>query len=426
MHFSDTYKLLKKIANQTLANRLRTSLENLEKEANNPTFISYLKQSTNSHATIETLRRRYDLSQLECVVAGIQDILATFPKENVEPVIAEIHQILINVQHTAEKQIRQYDRYDHSHFSYLAKKYATHYLPFSQSNDPFKGSDFRGYCWGHSHRYGELAATGKLDELSVASDERLYETFKTNWTYTDILFRRVGWYFSVKLEMQLRQTIWNALKQLDDKTTLNFNFSINTVGFHSTSIRMVGDGVEYYENNHGLVKFNTRESAVNFLSAHLLHKAQKANGDINFITVYKLPYSNDAEQDVFKDVPQSLIQRESTNEFVFTHKSAELRSALDALSIYASKLSHEKDIKAKIKSNEIRNLNKELFGLPAQEIHERITYILNDKEHCLMLNRGSGFYFFASGFKSHSTTETLLKNIQMATCIAKSNIFEFY
>ncbi|WP_193786693.1 hypothetical protein, partial [Legionella israelensis] len=295
-----------------------------------------------------------------------------------------------------------------------AKQYATHYIPFNQGNDPFKGSDFQGYCWGHSHRYGSLASKGILDELSDASDQKLYETFKKNWTFADILFRRVGWFFSLQLEAKIRRAIWRSLQELDDKSILNFNFLINKPGFHSTALRMNGDGIEYYENNHGLVKFSTRENAVNFLAAYLLNQAQSAGGDVSFITVYKLPYTNIVEQDVFAEVPQSIIKKEFNDE-VEVEKilhTPDLKNALDALSNYALKLRSEKYIKARIKAHEIQHLVKELYQLPAEKIKERVNSILSNREHSLMINRGTGLYFFASSFKHHSTTETLLSEIQ--------------
>ncbi|WED41771.1 hypothetical protein [Legionella cardiaca] len=417
MHYSDCYKLIKNIKDKYLAARLKSSLKNLEKEANHPSFVTYLKTASAEKSILE-LRKAYDIEQLAKVRKEIKNILQSLPKDDVDHAVLEVKNVLKNIKRTAKSQMANYDAYQEngSHYAQLAQKYATHFIPFNQSNDPFKSSDFNGYCWGHTHRYGKLASKGILDSLSVASDKKLYTTFKTNWTFADILFRRVGWYFAIRQELKIKEVIWNALKQLDEKSTFNFNFLINTWGFHSTALRMVGKGIEYYDNNYGLVKFKCREDAVNFLSAHLLHQAMEMNGKVSFVTVYKLPYENLVEHDIFPDLPQAAIKREETfsAEAERMPRSPKLRETLDALSNYASELENSKDIKAKIKANELRNLFTELESLPDSKLGNRLKEILETKEHSLMINRGTGFYFFASGCKSHSTTEMLLQAIYEA------------
>ncbi|CEK10375.1 hypothetical protein [Legionella hackeliae] len=416
MHYSDCYKLIKKLNDKDFAVQLKKSLKALEKDANNPNFIAYLKQAP-VEKSISELRKEYDLLQLTKVVTGIETILQSLPKNNADHAISEIETVLKNIKKTANQQKLHYHQNAHTHYANLAKKYATHFIPFDQSNDPFKGSDFNGYCWGHSHRYGRLASMGVLDSLSVASDKKLYTTFKDNWSFADILFRRVGWYFAVRQEIKIRNAIWDALKQLDEKSTLNFNFLVNTSGFHSTALRMVGNGVEYYENNYGLVKFNSRENAVNFLTKHLLHQALQAQGEVSFITVYKLPYDNNVEHDVFADLPQAVIHRESSfsPETETMPRHPNLMDALTDLENYISELETSKDVKARIKANELKCLFEEFKSLSDDMIGQRVGQILENKNHSLMINRGTGFYFFASGFKSHSTTETLLQAIHKAT-----------
>ncbi|RUR00619.1 hypothetical protein [Legionella septentrionalis] len=413
MHYSDCYKLLKTLRNRELAAQLKIALENLEKEANSPTFVQFLQDNTQSMQSIFALRQEYDVLQLKKVEKGIINLINTLEEQQQDdPTLTQILNILKDIQTTAYRQSLACS-FQHSHFSASAEKYATHFIPFSQGSDPFKGSDFMGYCWGHSHRYGKLASQGSLNQLSVASDETLYDTFKTNWTFADILFRRVGWYFWVAKEMQLRQAIWNALKGLDDKHTLNFNFLINSVGFHSTALRMVGNGIEYYDNNYGLVKFINRENAVNFLASHLLQEARKNAGEISFITVYRLPYTNQADHDIFAAVPQSALTETASAPAEAVSQPTALTQAINALERYAPQL-EKSNVKGKIKANEIQYLVQELKGLSAQEIAPRIHEILENKEHSLIINRGTGFYFFQSGFKSRSTTETLLQAIYQA------------
>ncbi|MFJ1269301.1 hypothetical protein ACD661_12105 [Legionella lytica] len=422
MHYSDCYKYVKNIKNKDFAKKLEQDLKNLELEANNPNFADFLKENKESGEDIFALRKKYDLMQLEKVVNGIHAMLEDIDQQAAiknEANFSLISLVLKDIQKTAHSQINKYDYYvNNAHYYDLAKKYATHYIPFNQSNDPFKGSDFRGYCWGHTHEYGKLASEGRLEHLTQASSKKLYNTYQTNFTLADIFFRRVGWYFSVQQEQKMRDAIWNALKDLDEKAIFNFNFL--TSGFHSTGLRMVGDHIEYYENNYGIVRFDTREDAVNFLAGHLLHEAQASNAEVNFITVYKLPYENDPKQDLFSGLTDmGCIQKPPKAPKV--EHSEELEKTITALREYGQKLNEGNGIKGKIKANEITFLVEELDTLPAEEVKERVEGILKNKNHSLILNRGTGLYYIGSKMTSHSTTETLLQNISKS---AKSNTLD--
>lgn len=418
MHYSDTYQLIKKLKNKELANDLKQSLKDLEKSVNNPNFVSFLKKKQQEADTrdVFALRRDYDQQQFDKVIAGIQTILEHIDeakKTNTadRDALNKMKAILLDIKQTASEQKQKETGsqfYTESEFYSLAQQYATHYLPFCQSNDPFKGSDFAGYCWGHTHHYGRLVSQGLLHDLSEASNKKLYRDFKQNWTVADILFRRIGWYFKVSLEEQIRQAIWNALKDLDDQSTFNFNFLVG-MDFHSTSLRMVGDGIEYYENNYGVVKFPTREAAVNFLAAYLL--AQATGDKIAFISVYKLPYTNQPDQDLFKDLPLAELEKKNQPLQHDVQHPHQLTAAIETLESYITSLRQQGAMKGRIKANELAFLCEELKSLPAEQVKARVEGILATKEHSLMLNRGSGFYLFKTGFKSHSTTETLLRDI---------------
>ncbi|RAP36642.1 hypothetical protein B1207_07505 [Legionella quinlivanii] len=433
MHYSDTYSFIKQIKNKEFAAQLKQELKKLELSANNPSFINYLRENqSGKEKDIFALRKEYDLIQLNKVVIGIEAIEANILEAKKNKMHASdtlainaIQRILNDIKKTANRQALHYTVWNnYQHFYKLAQKFGTHYVPFNQSNDPFKGSDFAGYCWGHTHQYGKLISEGLLDNLSQASNKKLYRTFKQNWTFSDILFRRIGWYFKVSLEKQMREAIWNALKDMDEKSTFNFNFLIKNRGFHSTSLRMVGEGMEYYENNYGVVRFNTREDAVNFLANHLLHEASKVDGgEVSFITVYKLPYSNDPTQDIFVNLPVAKIEKESRSENPVEHPQ-ELKEAIERLQNYINNLQADGSTKGKIKANELRYLIHELNSLPADEVKSRVDDILASREHSLMLNRGTGFYFFMSGFKSHSTTESLLQDISNAAGKSASVSFD--
>ncbi|WP_133139841.1 hypothetical protein [Legionella genomosp. 1] len=169
---------------------------------------------------------------------------------------------------------------------------------------------------------------------------------------------------------------------------------------------------------------NTREDAVNFLANHLLHEASKVNGgEVSFITVYKLPYSNDPTQDMFVNLPIAKIENKSRSENQVDHPQ-ELKEAIEALQNYINNLQADGSTKGRIKANELRYLIDELNSLPADEVKSRVDNILESRDHSLMLNRGTGFYFFMSGFKSHSTTESLLQDISNAAGKSASVSFD--
>jgi hypothetical protein len=413
MHYSDVYTLVKEIKNKVIQTQLNEQLKDLEQRVNTPHFITYLKEHQNEEKDIFLLQKEYDIQQLNKVVNGIDELLNQ-PNSEHSSAIDSIKLVLNDIKRSAQTQIIFYDSWNiPGHFLQLAKKYASHYLPFNQSNDPFKGSDFPGYCWGHTHNYGKLVSEGRINHLSSASNKDLYDTFRQNWTFIDILFRRIGWYFNVNLEQKIRSAIWNALKDLDDKTTFNFNFLINKEGFHSTSLRMVsGGGIEYYENNYGVVRFETREAAVNFLAGHLLAEASHRGQEISFITVYKLPYSNDPSQNLFHELPLAKIENASDLLGLETHTPA-LQQTITALEKHILKLTGQ-GIKGRVKANELKALIKEFKSLSPEEIIKRSDSILQNPQHSIMLNRGTGLYFFKSGFKSHSTTESLLQDIRNA------------
>jgi hypothetical protein len=405
MHYSDCYKHINHIQNKQLAAQIKKSLKKLELEIQSLNYIDYLKKNSGSEKSIVELRREFEKKRRQETIEGINKIINPLENEK-DNAIVEIKKILDNIKLSASHYI--HDSGSESHFYDLAKQYATHYIPFNQAFDPFHGTDWNGYCWGHSHRYAELASQRMLDTLSVASDKKLFDTFSRNWTFADILLRRVGWYFKVSQETKIRQAIWDAFSQLDDKTIFNFNYLINTAGFHSTGLRMVGKGIEYYDNNHGLVRFKSRQDAVDFLCKHLIREADNAQGSVTFITVYKLPYSNKVKHDVLKELPQAKINPHSLTR---TPHGKSLQESIDKLKDYRMQLKTQSGIKAKVKANEIKYLTTELSSMGAEEIKLRIDSILQQKQHSLLLNRGSGLYFFKSGFKSHSTTEDLLKDI---------------
>ncbi|WP_058504966.1 hypothetical protein [Legionella nautarum] len=422
MHFSDVYQIIKKMPKTDFVSSLVEKLKALEKNANTPNFIEFLTNNpVESSQDIFALRKDYDFMQFDKIIKGIDEILEDLKasKENARKNISDNHldaieNILQDILSAAHQQKQFYDFYNERRSFYeLAKTYATHYVPFNQENDPFKGTDFTGYCWGHTHQYGKLISEGQLRTLSDASNEELYKTNHQNWTFSDILFRRVGWYFRVSQEQKIRAMIWDVLKNMDTQATFNFNFLITNRGFHSTSLRMVGSGLEYYESNYGVVKFNTREAAVNFLAGHLLNEAMVVDGEVKFITVYKLPYANDPTQDMFADLPIAALQKEEVPEIEPKH-SEKLQDAISALNSYIQVLREQGAGKGMIKANELQYLVAELKSLPTEDLKERVDGILANKNHSLMLNRGTGFYFFKSGFQSHSTTESLLQEISKA------------
>ncbi|KTD20215.1 hypothetical protein [Legionella israelensis] len=121
MHFSDSYLHLKKLKDKTIANRLEKALKTLENEVNNPSFIKFLKQKENSEIPIEELRRIFDINQLEKVIVGIDAILANdLPKDEVDPRIPLIREILTDIKKTADMRKERYGLYNNSRFKVIA------------------------------------------------------------------------------------------------------------------------------------------------------------------------------------------------------------------------------------------------------------------------------------------------------------------
>lgn len=409
MHFSDCYQHIHNIKDEQKASKIKKSLEELEQKIQSMSFMAYLEENKSTDKSVTDLRQEFDIDRLNKAIEGMVIIKKELADET-DDAIRKISAVLDNIIKSARNSSYR-THYHPSHYIDLANKYATHFVPFSQNLDPFHGTDFGGYCWGHSHRYAQLASQQNLFSLSVASDKNLYDTFRRNWTFIDVIFRRVGWYFSnIQQKQTMQHAIWDAFSQLDEKTTFNFNFFIDNVGFHSTSLRMVGAGIEYYDNNYGIVRFKCRQDAAKFLTKHMLTEAQNGWGNVRFITVYKLPYVNSPNHDELKELPQTQIEQKSNANKGYDLDEP-LQTAIDKLAEYQKMLSKQSDIKAKIKANEIDCLIQKLGSLDAAEIKKQVGKILSEKKHSLLINRGTGFYFFKSGFKSHSTTESLLQDI---------------
>src|SRR5690606_21286731 len=114
-------------------------------------------------------------------ITGIETLLQDplFKDMGSHGCLIDVQEILRDIKKTAEKQ-HKHIRDEDSCFYSLIRQYASHFLPSDQSYDPFKGSDFIGYCWGHTHRYGKLVSQESLEQLSVVSDRELYHRFRAN------------------------------------------------------------------------------------------------------------------------------------------------------------------------------------------------------------------------------------------------------
>ncbi|CEK10366.1 YopT-type cysteine protease domain-containing protein [Legionella hackeliae] len=411
MHYSDCFELVKKLKDKVFAEKLQRELETVEKLANSPTFTEFVKDDKSTKSLL-VLRREYDLARLQAVKKGIRTILDTYFAENEH----EIKTVLLHIKEAIKQRTKNYEELvNYTHYSDLAQKYATHYLPFNHLSDPFKGPTPVDYGWGHSQHYADLASRTELDSLTTASNKRIHTFAQSSHSLADIFFRRVGRY-SVDEEVKVRNAIWKSLKALDDKAILDMTITMGT-NSHSMAIRMVNEGVEFYDHNYGLVRFQNREKAVSFITAHLTHISTTAKEEISVIETYKLPYTNNHGHQIVSDLDKSRIPVPvvSKAEDEKPPVQPNVSEAIDALENYATSLKKSSDIKAKIKANELDFLAKELNELiSAGAIQERVGAILQNKDHSLMVNRGTGFYFFKSGFKSHSTTETLLQNIHKA------------
>ncbi|VEG91609.1 hypothetical protein [Legionella spiritensis] len=415
MHYSDCYSLLKKARNKKNAIKLdafKQRMEQLESEVNQQGFFQYVKRNKNSGRALVELRQIYDNECITLVIHGIENLLQDplFKDMGSHRCLTDVQKILQDIKKTAEEQ-HNHIRDEDACFYSLIRQYASHFLPFDQSYDPFKGSDFIGYCWGHTHRYGKLVSQESLEQLSVASDRGLYHRFRANWTYGDTLLRRKDWYFVMTREEKIRKTLWAMLSRLDDQSVFNFNFLVSDANFHSTGLRMAGNGIEYYETNYGLIRFDSRENAVNFLTYHLLNKVQHSQGEICWV---KLPYPNKPYHDPLVHLPAAKIERQPDE--TMNHNNKALDDAIGCIQAYGQQLKkNTRSVKAHIKANEIEKLVEKFASSAVEHIAGHTRNILANKKHSLMLNRGTGLYFFKRRCKSRSTTQDLLEDIYRAS-----------
>jgi hypothetical protein len=432
-HYSDCYQLIKTIKDRDIRARLKAALKDLESDIHQESFVDYIKTNRGliPAKNIIEMRNDYDHKQLQTVVSGIDKVITDFSldkqlsetdyTENDFEKLTQIKTILDNVKASAHTNIDHFEYFYqdyYAEFQRLANQYASDYIPFNQSVDPFQSKKYDGYCWGHTYRFAEMASRGILDRLSIASDKKLYKRFQKNWTMNDILFKRVGLYMRAMHEDKVRKVIWQTLSELDEHTIFNFNFSTPGIGAHSTCLRMSGEQIEYYDNNYGVVRFESREKAANFLSSHLVNMADKADYVADLISVYKLPVKNDPQHSIFDELPEATIQTADVDPVVSA--PFVVKSIADLL-VYARTLDGHDENKSKAKAHEIRVFSKELFSLNEKQVLERVQQVLRNPNHTLMLKRGIGFQFFKDEDGNRTTTQALLRQIVISARDATEN-----
>ncbi|VEG90950.1 hypothetical protein [Legionella spiritensis] len=433
-HYSDTYDLLKKLKDRTLTTEIKEYLESIERKVNRESFVEFIKNRRDTAESRDIMQMRYEYDKQQLTM--VQDEIVSLQQKLMQvktggdlhdddvTVLDDIGGILFNVKAIAGRNMDDLDARppdsDYSNYTLLANKYATDYIPFNQSRDPFQSEGFEGYCWGHSHRYAEMASKGMLNKLTIASDAKLYQKFRENFTPMDIVFRRVSLQLHAMMAKEMRKEIWKTMKQLDETKIFNFNFG-SPAGAHSTSLRMVDGGIEYYDNNYGAVRFNNREDATNFLAEHLINMAELDNPYfqkdrdpvINLMSVYVIPQKNNPHHSIFDDLPEAKIERSAQRKEIVCD-DPQVTKTIVALFTHAAQLRKSENKSDQLKAFELGALAKELASMSSEDIQKRVSGILANKHHTLIANRGPAVHLLRTMGAYRSTTEELLSAVNQA------------
>ncbi|NDH08672.1 MAG: hypothetical protein EBY16_03500 [Gammaproteobacteria bacterium] len=423
MHFSDCYKLASKIQKKDDREELIKRLKSVETVLRSDNFMDFLKEvagkEESSHQWICNYflynpKRQYSktsrlidwsfnydymvfnkavrLFQVE--VTALEELIRSRTSPEAISLYSSITCLLKDLCWGIDQKIK--DLHDsiklrEQHFQ-LIKKYASHALPLCGFNDPFKYQS-SGCGLGWSDKYGSLVSTESLHHLSTVLDSDL-----------QIFEKRQKTRYLVNLSTT-ELTIWDAFSQLNTTNIISLQYLSNSTSLSTIAMRMVGSDIELYDSIFGLMKFNTRQDAADFLSGCCELLPTKSR----FHSFVQLPYKNNVNYDVFSVLPDMVcIEKQQPLTDLYTSASDNLNKAFKALSDYADILEQKPDDRAKIKSHEIKSLVAQLRSKQPDDLNQYLTQLLQTRNHPLMLNRGTGFYFLTSGLRSHSHTETLL------------------
>lgn len=411
LHYSDCYTHLKNCQyeiSDVCYEQLRDALEQLENNTRNANFFDVIKDKPSTHS-LQGQRYAFDKEQLQAVEKGLSHLLNTFFSEQIpshKPHFLALKSTLQQIHETVKLQQKK-TKPKSTYFDTLVNQYATIYFPFNQSYDPFKGNDFKGYCLGHNYQYAKLVADQKLDKLSHVSNAHTpYYAKKIN-SFWYRLFNNRGWYSSINEEKKIRQVLWETLAKMDEKSIFSFNYFIENIGYHAITLRIVNHGIELFDANKGVLQYKNRSDCVDFLTEHLQELSSKKN--ISFISVFQLPFKNNPNYSPWQAFAKTIVPKEKKDTI---HHPQSVEKHLRTLSLYAKKiLSQSKRLTAIVKAHEISDLVERLSCYTTEDIFAEVSHILDKRQHGLLVNRGTGLYFFNSQFGSHSTTEDLLKRL---------------
>lgn len=421
MHFSDCYKLASQIPEEAACKELIQRLTSVETDLRSKNFMDFLKvvagkEESSLHWICDNLRknpkRQYSKTSrlidwsfnydymvfikakhlFQDEVTALEKPIRSCPSPEAIGLYSPIKCLLKDLCSGIDQKIQDLNysiEIREQHFK-LIKKYASHALPLCGFNDPFTG-DSSGYGLSWTDKYGKLVSTKSLDRLSIVSDLEIYEKSQKK---------------KVVNHSRTELTIWDAFSKLNTTNILSIAYRTTEESSSTIALRMVGSSIELYDSIFGLMKFKNRQDAADFLLEF------KELLQIKFQSVDQLPYANDVKYDVFTDLPKMVcIEKQQPLTNLYTSESDNLNKAFKALSDYADILEQKPDDRAKIKSHEIKSLVVHLRSKQPDDLNQYLTQLLQIRNHPLMLNRGTGFYFLTSGLRSHSYTETLLRDI---------------
>lgn len=448
-------------SDKTVLQHVVDDVEQLIQEIKQKSFFERVQQQP-VNRDIATIRMEFDAERKSRMAAGLIQIISKYKLDKQRnPQLVKVHAwlnesaeaISMPVYHNQNNCVM-------ANIYILADIYASHFIPFNQSNDPLLGGEIVGFCWGHAKRHGKLAANNQLNQLSIANDVTLYRQQKAGTNIIDWTFRYKALY-KIKHTKDIENSLWRLLDRIDFQHTyaLCYRFNGRDDG-HATSIRRHFDGIEFYDSNIGLLRFASQQQFVDFMILYFDTVTTRSQTSIKQIELLTLPHRNRyaRQKDVIDqhlvginlhtaDEKAAMIHKLSNApayttdaavsniyfnlpnaEGLFARKLTQLQAGSDQTSITKAQLhslrQHRHQLnkrsyndhysaKAQVKRAMLDQLIKDLELVSIDQALKQVQSILDNKHHGLMRTRGISFYPLYSKHKGSQTrTEDKLKDLR--------------
>lgn len=181
------------------------------------------------------------------------------------------------------------------------------FVPCRQDSDPLilDQATFSGYCLGHVFAWGKDIQDQSYPTLSLCSNKELLYAQKTQPLdnlkahYSQRKPNKLSGITREEKQMSFSNTALNIFNTLDDNSTYTLgltgsNMTSGKIFKHATGIRKYGtNGVEYFDPNIGLIRFDNRKDFVAYMSDALMESPLNLNGcSIDSISIFAMPYKN--------------------------------------------------------------------------------------------------------------------------------------